>query len=567
MLKKVLYILWISVFALLLCFSVKNGSFVSFINSMENRTFDIRQNVIAKSGVREHNKDIVIVAIDDASYEYILDHYGEWPLRRDMYAKMVDYIESQKPKTVAFDLMFVKSMKSAISADNSLVDVFKKYDNVYTSMNLDNQPEDLRKAQQLPDKLAISLDSVADNPIEYSNCRIILQGILDATSHIGMINVSRSDDGVLRKMPLYLKYNNKYYPQLGYLVAQGSGMMKKVQSDDEASVILNWYGPAETFENIPMYKLLKAADGGETFDYDFHNKIVYFGATAASLFDIKTVPVDKVYPGVEVQATYVNNLLDGSLIKKCPEYVNLLAGLVLALLTVLAVLKIQSMPTAFGLSFTIYTVYVLFAYELMRMNYYWIKIVSPVAFAIFAFILAVIIKYLIKSRDFDAQYKLATTDGLTELYNHRYFQEQMQNQVSHSKRYGVPLSLIIIDIDFFKKFNDTYGHQSGDAVLRQVAFALKKNVRATDIVCRYGGEEMSIILPNTKYEEAVGIANKLCTIVSEKKCKLANGKESNVTISLGVSTYGADGETPAIIIESADKRLYHAKENGRNRVN
>lgn len=567
MLKKVLYILWISVFALLLCFSVKNGSFVSFINSMENRTFDIRQNVIAKSGVREHNKDIVIVAIDDASYEYILDHYGEWPLRRDMYAKMVDYIESQQPKTVAFDLMFVKSMKSAISADNSLVDVFKKYDNVYTSMNLDNQPEDLRKAQQLPEKLAISPDSVADNPIEYSNCRIILQGILDATSHIGMINVSRSDDGVLRKMPLYLKYNNKYYPQLGYLVAQGSGMMKKVQSDEEASVILNWYGPAETFENIPMYKLLKAADGGETFDYDFHNKIVYFGATAASLFDIKTVPVDKVYPGVEVQATYVNNLLDGSLIKKCPEYVNLLAGLVLALLTVLAVLKIQSMPTAFGLSFTIYTVYVLFAYELMRMNYYWIKIVSPVAFAIFAFILAVIIKYLIKSRDFDAQYKLATTDGLTELYNHRYFQEQMQNQVSHSKRYGVPLSLIIIDIDFFKKFNDTYGHQSGDAVLRQVAFALKKNVRATDIVCRYGGEEMSIILPNTKYEEAVGIANKLCTIVSEKKCKLANGKESNVTISLGVSTYGADGETPAIIIESADKRLYHAKENGRNRVN
>lgn len=567
MLKKVLYILWISVFALLLCFSVKNGSFVSFINSMENRTFDIRQNVIAKSGVREHNKDIVIVAIDDASYEYILDHYGEWPLRRDMYAKMVDYIESQQPKTVAFDLMFVKSMKSAISADNSLVGVFKKYDNVYTSMNLDNQPEDLRKAQQLPDKLAISPDSVADNPIEYSNCRIILQGILDATSHIGMINVSRSDDGVLRKMPLYLKYNNKYYPQLGYLVAQGSGMMKKVQSDDEASVILNWYGPAETFENIPMYKLLKAADGGETFDYDFHNKIVYFGATAASLFDIKTVPVDKVYPGVEVQATYVNNLLDGSLIKKCPEYVNLLAGLVLALMTVLAVLKIQSMPTAFGLSFTIYSVYVLFAYELMRMNYYWIKIVSPVAFAIFAFILAVIIKYLIKSRDFDAQYKLATTDGLTELYNHRYFQEQMQNQVSHSKRYGVPLSLIIIDIDFFKKFNDTYGHQSGDAVLRQVAFALKKNVRATDIVCRYGGEEMSIILPNTKYEEAVGIANKLCTIVSEKKCKLANGKESNVTISLGVSTYGADGETPAIIIESADKRLYHAKENGRNRVN
>lgn len=568
MLKKFLYILWISIFAVLLFFSVKNGSFFSFIGSMENRTFDIRQNLSANSGVRHHNKDIVIVAIDDGSYEYILDKYGEWPLRRDMYAKMVDYIEAQQPKTVAFDLMFVKSMKSDIESDNALINVFKKYDNVYTSMNLDNQPEDLRIPPQLPEKLTVKPYPNVKDTIEYSNCRVILQGILDATSNIGMINVSRSDDGVLREMPLYLKYNGKYYPQLGYRVALASGNVKNVQPNEDASVILNWYGPAETFENISMYKLLKAVENNDIKAFDFHNKIVYFGATAASLFDIKTVPVDKVYPGVEVQATYVNNLLDGSLIKQCPEYVNILAGLLLALLTVIFVMKIQSMPTAFGLSVTISAFYVMFAYELMRFKYYWIKIVSPLSIVLFAFILAVIVKYLIKSRDFDTQYKLATTDGLTELYNHRYFQEQMQRFASHSDRYNTVFSLIIIDIDFFKKFNDNFGHQSGDAVLRQVAFALKKNVRATDIVCRYGGEEMSIILPNTKNEEAVAIANKLCTIIGTKKCKLANGKESNVTISLGVSTYGEeDGLTPTELIASADKRLYHAKENGRNRVN
>ena len=568
MLKKFLYILWISIFAVLLFFSVKNGSFFSFIGSMENRTFDIRQNLSANSGVRHHNKDIVIVAIDDGSYEYILDKYGEWPLRRDMYAKMVDYIEAQQPKTVAFDLMFVKSMKSDIESDKALINVFKKYDNVYTSMNLDNQPKDLRIPPQLPEKLTVKPYPNVKDTIEYSNCRVILQGILDATSNIGMINVSRSDDGVLREMPLYLKYNGKYYPQLGYRVALASGNVINVQPNEDASVILNWYGPAGTFENISMYKLLKAVENNDIKAFDFHNKIVYFGATAASLFDIKTVPVDKVYPGVEVQATYVNNLLDGSLIKQCPEYVNILAGLLLALLTVIFVMKIQSMPTAFGLSVTISAFYVMFAYELMRFKYYWIKIVSPLSIVLFAFILAVIVKYLIKSRDFDTQYKLATTDGLTELYNHRYFQEQMQRFVSHSDRYNTVFSLIIIDIDFFKKFNDNFGHQSGDAVLRQVAFALKKNVRATDIVCRYGGEEMSIILPNTKNEEAVAIANKLCTIIGTKKCKLANGKESNVTISLGVSTYGEeDGLTPTELIASADKRLYHAKENGRNRVN
>ena len=128
--------------------------------------------------------------------------------------------------------------------------------------------------------------------------------------------------------------------------------------------------------------------------------------------------------------------------------------------------------------------------------------------------------------------------------------------------------LIIIDIDFFKNFNDTFGHQSGDAVLRQVAFVLKKNVRMSDIVCRYGGEEMSIILPSTTYDEAVNLANKLCRLVSDRKYKLSNGKESNVTISLGVSAFGPkDGQTPAELIEAADKRLYNAKNNGRNRVN
>ncbi len=571
MLKKFIYILWVSVLAVLLFCSLKNGSFFSFINSMENRTFDIRQSLIANSHSRQHNKDIVIVAIDDASYEYILDNYGEWPLRRDIYAAMVDYIEAQKPKSIAFDMMFVKSMKSSTDTDNALVNAFKKYDNLFTAMNLDNQPEDLRTPPQLPDKLAVKIQGAENaNILEYPNCRVILEGILDATSNIGMINVLRSEDGVLRKMPLYLKYHNKYYPQLALLVSEHyKGHIENVVVDknDGDGVILNWYGPAGTFENIPMYKLLKAIEGKEKLDYDFKGKVVYFGATAASLFDIKTVPVDKVYPGVEVQATYVNNLIDGSYIVKLPKWINLLSAVVLMILTVVCVMELSSMLMAFVLSLTIYAGYIVFTYLMMYSFNLWLDIVTPLALALLAFIAVVIVKYFIKSRDFDAQYKLATTDGLTELYNHRYFQEQMQNQVSHAKRYDVPLSLIIIDIDFFKKFNDTYGHQSGDAVLRQVAFILKKNVRSTDIVCRYGGEEMSIILPNTKYNVAVSIAQKLCSMVAEKKCKLSNGRESNVTISLGVASFGADGETPASIIESADKRLYNAKENGRNRVN
>lgn len=590
MFKKFLYTLWISILLLLIFFSLKNGSFTAFINSMENRTFDIRQSVLVKSKVKTHNKNIVIVAIDDGSYEYILDQYGEWPLSRNVYAKMVDYIEAQNPKSIAFDLMFVKSMKSAANEDSALVKAFQKYDNLYTAMNLDNQPEDLRIPAKLPESLSVNIENDSNKVdfgyLEYSNCRTVLDGILNSTSNIGMINVLRADDGVLRKMPLFLKYQGKYYPQLGFKVALDALGIKnqndftvdkkgrlvlsdgtKVDVDKDGGAILNWYGPAGTYENIPMYKLLKTIEGKEKGSFDFRDKIVYFGATAASLFDIKTVPVDKVYPGVEVQATYVNNILDGNLIHKVPSYVNILVGLALLAITVILVLNIPSMPVALGVSMTVYMAYVMLTYYLMKFCNLWIEIVSPLTIAVFSFVAAVIIKYLIKSRDFDQQYKLATTDGLTELYNHRYFQEQMQRFVSHCERYETVFSLIIIDIDFFKKFNDNFGHQSGDAVLRQVAFELKKNVRTTDIVCRYGGEEMSIILPNTKNEEAVSIANKLCTIISSKKLKLSNGRESNVTISLGVSTFKEDGDTPSEIIEAADKRLYHAKENGRNRVN
>lgn len=590
MLKKFLYTLWILILFILIFFSLKNGSYSAFIKSMEDRTFDIRQSILANSGTKTPNKDIVIIAIDDASYEYILDTYGEWPLPRDIYGKMVDYIEAQSPKSIAFDLMFVKSIKSDENADLALINSFRQYDNLYTAMNLDDQPKDLRLPAKLPETLSVNIKNNSNkidfDYLEYTNCRTILSEIINSTSNIGMINVLRADDGVLRKMPLFLAYQGKYYPQLGLKVAldylnlkakknfivDKNGNLelendKLIPIDSDGGVILNWYGPAGTFQNIPMYKLLKTIEGKENFEFDFKDKIVYFGATAASLFDIKTVPVDKVYPGVEVQATYVNNIIDGNLISKAPVSVNILITIVLVLITVFVVLAIAQMPVAAAFAMTIYLGYILLSYYLMQFYNLWVEIVSPLSFALLALIITVIAKYLIKSRDFDQQYKLATTDGLTELYNHRYFQEQMQAAVSHSHRYETIFSLIIIDIDFFKKFNDNFGHQSGDAVLRQVASELKKNVRATDIVCRYGGEEMSIILPNTKNEEAVAIANKLCTIIASKKMKLSNGRESNVTISLGVSTYGSDGTTSSILIEAADKRLYNAKENGRNRVN
>ncbi len=587
MFKKISYAIGLVFFAIFAFIILRNANLSSFIDTVENRTFDLRQSILINEGAKKPSKDIVIVAIDDATYEYILDNYGEWPLPRDTYARIINYLEQQSPRSIAFDLMFVKSLKSSNDADTALINSFKKYNNVFTSMNFDNQSADLRTPPKLPDKLTLNVQNnskISFDNLTFSNCRKILQGIIDTTSNIGIINVSRSDDGILRKMPLVMKYQGKYYPQLALKVGLnylGENQTtfeidkhsdlhigdKKIYLDKDGSAILNWYGPAGTYKYIPMYQLIKAVNGEKTeLDYDFSNKIIYFGTTASSLFDIKTVPTGKIYPGVEVQATYVNNIIDNNFIKKVDRSYTIVLSLLLALLITSVVARVNSAFTASMMSLSTYFIYILIAYYAMKFENLWLELIYPLIFSIAAFTLTYIVKYLIKSRDFEQQYVLATTDGLTELYNHRYFQEQIRMQVEQSKRYNNNFSLIIIDIDFFKKFNDTFGHQSGDAVLRQVAQTLKRNVRATDIVCRYGGEEMSIILPNTSKDEAIATAQKICNRVAEKKFKLTGNNETNVTISLGVATFPFDGDTAPKIIEAADKKLYNAKNNGRNQV-
>ena len=587
MLKKILYACGIIIFLSVTFLLMKNADLVAFIDTVENKTFDLRQTILINNNAKQPSKDIVIVAVDDASYEYILANYGEWPLPRDVYAKIVNYLETKNPRAIAFDLMFVKSLKSSNFADKALVDVFKKYNNVFTAMNFDNQSVELRTPPILPDKLSLDVENTSNlnfDEITFSNCRVILQDILNATSNIGIINVSRSDDGILRKMPLIVKYNDKFYPQLAFKVGlnylgenqtdfqidKNSNLIvgeRKIYLDDDGSAILNWYGPAGSYTYIPIYQLIKAVNGENTnLNYDFTGKIVYFGTSASSLFDIKTVPTGKIFPGVEVQATYVNNLIDNNFIRKVDKVYTFILSILLVLLIVSVVIRLNSAFAASLITFSAYFIYVIIAYYAMKYENLWLEVVYPLIFTVFAYTFTYIIKYIIKSRDFEHQYKLATTDGLTELYNHRYFQEQIRMMVENSKRYEASFSLIIIDIDYFKKFNDNFGHQSGDAVLKQVAQTLKRNVRATDIVCRYGGEEMSVLLPNSNADEAYSTAQKICERVANKKFKLANGNDASVTISLGVSTFPNDGESAEQLIENADKRLYDAKNSGRNQV-
>lgn len=159
------------------------------------------------------------------------------------------------------------------------------------------------------------------------------------------------------------------------------------------------------------------------------------------------------------------------------------------------------------------------------------------------------------------------TDPLTQLANRKFFDTTLQEAIDFSRDNDEPLSLMMTDIDHFKKFNDTFGHLTGDQVLRLVAMSVKQNVKGQDTAARYGGEEFAVILPNTVLRSAITVADHIRRAVMTKELmKRSTGEHlGRVTISIGVAAL-QPGDTPASLIDRADTCLYAAKRNGRNRV-
>ena len=162
--------------------------------------------------------------------------------------------------------------------------------------------------------------------------------------------------------------------------------------------------------------------------------------------------------------------------------------------------------------------------------------------------------------------QLAVTDGLTGLYNHRHFHERLTLEVERSQRSGLPLSLLMLDVDNFKHFNDTFGHPSGDEVLRQLARVLADTRRANDVVARYGGEEFAVILVDTAKFTAAKVAERVRERVYDNDFSEAAPRAGRLSVSIGVATFPDDGADVEALVRSADTALYAAKRAGRNRV-
>ncbi|MCR4880960.1 MAG: diguanylate cyclase [bacterium] len=556
------------------------------VQNFEKRSLDTRERILANifNKNTEDNSRVALIVIDDDSLENLSKQYGYWPWNRKAYADIINYLEKDGANKIFLDFMFLGFQQGNEAKDWEFINEVKKYDNIYVSLNFD-----YREGEEKPDlplKWSANLDNKSNDinfeDFTFTNVRGAMPELLAATKNVAFVNFQRDNDGISRRAPSFFVYREKYYPYAALKLAQDylydKGEIKsqkfvitndnyivmdtkKVKLDKEGYLIINWHNKSDVAE-VPFWKVMK----GEVEKGYFKDKIVAIGASAVSLSDTKNTPLDKYLPGVKFHTAYINNILNDNAIVPVDFKYNFLLIFIFVLLTSILIFNVHSnLINALSVAGLILG-YGLISLILLGAFNLWIDFAYPVFLILATYTIVYVVKFIKKSQDFEKTYKLATTDGLTELYNHRYFQEQMLAQVDTSKRYNLNFSLILIDIDFFKKFNDKFGHQVGDDVLRKIAGILKKSVRASDIVARYGGEEMAIILPNTGLEDAITTANKICHAVAENPFKLMGGIECRVTISLGVATYPIHGKVPQDLIEASDKGLYDAKENGRNQV-
>lgn len=329
------------------------------------------------------------------------------------------------------------------------------------------------------------------------------------------------------------------------------------------------------YKVISAWRLMQASrhlKEGTTTNQDqqildmFKGKYVFAGNTSPGGFDIKSTPVGSL-PGVTVQATVFDNLYQNrGYMTHVPSHLQVLIVLLLCTLVVFVTLRSRSILAMLGFPIALSLAYTGTAIALFLFSGLWLNIVIPL---ILVFIIAAVIfatKYLQRTQAYQDAYAAANTDSMTGLYNYRFFKTHMANCIENCDRFNTKFSLVLIDIDHFKKFNDTYGHQAGDEVLRCVAKKLKDTVRTADIVCRYGGEEMAVIVEKTPEEEALLVGKKVVSAIASEEYPISEGVTKPVTISAGVATYPTHGKTIEELIEFSDKGLYRAKENGRNQV-
>lgn len=522
---------------------------------------------------RPVHEDIVLIEMGEDSIEAI----GRWPWPREWHATLLSILKQYGTRMVIFDIIFDRP--SNPTQDLVFAEAIKSAKNVYLPYVFQFEKGDL---------------AIKDDPSE--NIRKMLLPLEEFSRYAvgeGHVNVVPDIDGTLRNIPLIIYRNGKRYPQIAFKAAcdyigvtddniivnpKKSIILKDstmgdivIPIDRYNQMIVNWAGIwRDTFKHISYIDIIaseKQALRGEATMIDLDglkDKICIIGLTASGLYDIRPTPLEAAYPVVGMNANIMNNILKQDFLSRVPKIIDVFTIYLMGMLVTLLVSKVKFMR---GAAYTLVAIlgYIIISFVVFAVFGRWIVVVYPVFSMLISFLGVTLYHETVLAFEKKKYFDLSIRDSLTKLFNIRHFKGMLDREFGASYgRRTRSLSLIMTDIDHFKNFNDTYGHQVGDFVLKRVAKMFKDGSRARDVVARYGGEEFIMMLPGTELEDARVIAERIRETIEKTALKRSNETYS-VTVSLGVAALNEE-KTKEELIKKVDDALYAAKQTGRNKV-
>ncbi|MBN1871720.1 MAG: diguanylate cyclase [Candidatus Omnitrophica bacterium] len=501
---------------------------------------------------------IIIIELD----EDCIFKVGRWPWKRTWHAALTRAVRQLGAKALYFDILF--SEEASGEEDDVFSGSIEEAGNVYLPFAFPERTTDVENALF---------------PIEKFSAY---------AKGIGSFNSYPDSDGTLRSLPVIFYAEDDVYFHIALKLAMDYDGLKfieikdgdiilfdskneiRVPTIDGQKMLINWLDRWKyTFKHYSYLDVLTAyqdmSEGRKPSinTEPFRDSICLVGATAIGLYDIAAIPIEAEYPAIGAIATTVNNILDRRFIRNIGGRTYWSLIVVLALIPSLLIsgerVTRETLFTAFVAALFIVGDLLLFKRQL------WMDPALPLLSLLSSHIAVTTYNFIRISAERKSFFSLAVTDGLTQLFNIRYFKIILKTECMMAKsEVRKQFCIVMTDIDHFKHFNDTYGHRVGDLVLRKVSDVLKNTVRSSDVVARYGGEEMIVLLGGADLKGGLNVAEELRKRVESQE--IADGKNVyKVTISVGVANFNSKDNEESII-QRADEGLYKAKNSGRNRV-
>ncbi len=539
-------------------------SHLGWLQVLEFNALDLLIRLRPEAAVDER---IVILKIEEADISAL----GQWPLSDEKLARLLTQVQAQGPRIVGLDLY--RDLPVPPGQDQLTA-------RLQAMPNLIGVEKAVGQHVAAPPQLAAQGQvALADLVLDPDNK--VRRGLVSIQSASGELSLSLGASlalSYLAQEGITPQMSDRHPDQVRIGKARlqslqpNSGLYRNV--DTGGYQILLQYRGADNFQSFPLRDVWE----GRLPPHALRDKIVFIGATAPSLNDLFLTPYNTGFsqqsesmPGVYIHATLARQLLDGAmlglpLIRDWPDGGE---GLWIGIWAIAGsglswfILQSSSLHRGLHPAWVVLGSSVGLGILLSAAGYglflagWWVPIATPLlALGLSAIAMVAYHNQILEG--------LATLDGLTQVANRRQFDRVLEATLAQPR----PTALILCDVDYFKPFNDTYGHQAGDDCLVRVASAVRQAVRRTDLVARYGGEEFAVILPNTEPELAQAIAERVRERVSQLQIEHSGSKTApHVTLSCGVSSASAQAvREPERLIEWADKALYLAKHQGRNSV-